>query len=143
MDLVIGARFADLFAGTGALGIEALSRGAAHCTFVELDPRALWALRANLDALGLAGRSTVMAVDAMAAVARLPELDVVLADPPYGFHEWAHLFEALPGSVAVIESGSALADRPTGWHVLREKRYGRTFVTVLARTGSGDGGELP
>ena len=142
MDLVMDAAYADLFAGTGALGIEALSRGAAHCTFVERDGRALRALRANIDALGLASRSTVIPADAVAAMSRLPTVDVVVADPPYGFVDWTSLLERLPAELAVVESGTELPEPPLGWRTVRSRRYGRTFVTVLARTGSGEAGEL-
>lgn len=77
-----GLAVADLYAGSGALGLEALSRGAAHCTFVETSRTALDVIRANIDALGAAARATVIAGSA----ARLPPggpFDLVLADPPY------------------------------------------------------------
>ncbi|MBU3704703.1 MAG: 16S rRNA (guanine(966)-N(2))-methyltransferase RsmD, partial [Ilumatobacteraceae bacterium] len=84
----------DLFAGSGALGIEALSRGASRCVFVENDRRALDVLRGNLESLGLGGQSTVVVVDlvresSVGGSLRLRELladvTLVLADPPYGF----------------------------------------------------------
>lgn len=80
-----GARVLDLFAGSGALGIEALSRGAATASFVDSDPRSLRALRGNLDSLGAAGRATVVRGDALAFAEALAagEYDVVFADPPY------------------------------------------------------------
>ena len=80
-----GARVLDLFAGTGALGLEALSRGAAHATFVELHPASLAALGANIEALDATARSTVRKGDAMRFVAGLApaSFDVVLADPPF------------------------------------------------------------
>ena len=81
-DAIDGAEFLDLWAGTGALGIEALSRGAARCTFVERDRGAAAVLRDNLRTLGLEGRSRVVVGDALAAAAT--PADVVLADPPYG-----------------------------------------------------------
>ena len=84
-EAVHGARVLDLFAGSGALGIEACSRGAAAATFVERDRRALAALRANLERTGLAGKATVVAGD-VAAFCRQPRggpYDLVLCDPPY------------------------------------------------------------
>jgi 16S rRNA (guanine966-N2)-methyltransferase len=80
-----GARVLDLFAGSGALGLEALSRGAASATFVELDPTSLGALRENIDALGVAGVATVYRGDALRFAEGLPpnSFDVVFADPPY------------------------------------------------------------
>ncbi|HEX6938005.1 MAG TPA: 16S rRNA (guanine(966)-N(2))-methyltransferase RsmD [Longimicrobiales bacterium] len=81
-----GARVLDLFAGSGALGLEALSRGAAHATFVERAGSALRALRANIERLGAAERATVVRADALVYVRRLEPhaFDVALADPPYG-----------------------------------------------------------
>lgn len=85
-DTVVGARVLDLFAGSGALGIEALSRGARDASFVERDRRALAALRENLERLGLGTRSTVLRGDALARLSdecRGDGFDLVLADPPY------------------------------------------------------------
>jgi 16S rRNA (guanine966-N2)-methyltransferase len=80
-----GARVLDLFAGSGALGLEALSRGAASATFVELNPPSLRALHENITALGVESDVTVHRGDAMRFAERLPEgaFDLVLADPPY------------------------------------------------------------
>ena len=80
-----GARVLDLFAGSGALGLEALSRGAAEATFVEDDPRAIAALRKNVEALGAADRVTVVRTDAVRYVQSLAAgaFDIAFADPPY------------------------------------------------------------
>jgi 16S rRNA (guanine966-N2)-methyltransferase len=80
-----GARVLDLFAGSGALGLEALSRGASHATFVELAPASLEALRANIDVLGVGDRVTVRRGDALRFAQGLGagEYDVAFADPPY------------------------------------------------------------
>ena len=84
-DRIRGARVLDLFAGSGALGLEALSRGAARATFVELSSASLAAVRANVDALGLTGRVSIERGDAMRFIARLGPMafDLALADPPY------------------------------------------------------------
>src|SRR5262245_431794 len=80
---VDGATVLDLFAGTGALGIEALSRGAAHATFVDDDPAAVAAIRANLSATGLAPKASVTCDDAVRFLERTDDAyDLVLADPP-------------------------------------------------------------
>lgn len=81
-----GARVLDLFAGTGALGLEALSRGAVAVTFVEREARALRCLRANIAALEAADTTSVVAADAFAFVEKLNAsvFDIALADPPYG-----------------------------------------------------------
>ena len=131
-DLIRDAVVADLYAGSGALGIEALSRGAAHCTFVERDRNALRTLRANLEHLGLGDRSNVMTGDAR-ALAPAIAADVVLADPPYGFDRWDELLAAVRAEFVVAEASRELTP-PPGWAVTRAKRYGRTWVTFLERT---------
>jgi 16S rRNA (guanine966-N2)-methyltransferase len=131
LDVVRDALVVDLFAGSGALGIEALSRGAAHCTFVERDRNALRTLRDNVDALDLDDRSRVVPGDAM-ALARGIVADLVLADPPYGFDQWPELLDRVSAPFVVAESGRELAP-VDGWVVQRAKRYGRSWVTFLER----------
>jgi 16S rRNA (guanine966-N2)-methyltransferase len=131
LDAIVDARVADLYAGSGALGIEALSRGAAHCTFVERGRFALSAVEANLAALGLRDRARVVAGDARTVV---PQLDaqLVFADPPYGFDDWTRLLAAMPGDVRlVVAEAAAPVAAPDGWSEARVKRYGRTWVTFL------------
>jgi len=132
-DLVRDARVADLFAGTGALGIEALSRGAAHCTFVERDRNVVRYLRGNLEQLGLESRSRVVPGDALSQAGAL-DVDFVLADPPYEFDDWPRLLAAARASFVVAEAGRPL-DRldVTGWESTRSKRYGRTWITFFER----------
>ncbi len=132
---VEGLHVADLFAGTGALGIEALSRGAASVTFVERDPRSVEAIRANLAGVGMAaaeaqGDATVTRSDVDAWLARAAtRFDLVLCDPPYGYAGWETLTARLPADLVVLES-AAVIGAPDGWEVLRSKRYGGTIVTV-------------
>ncbi len=85
-DDVRGANVLDLFAGSGALGLEALSRGARAATFVELAAGSLAALRANIEALGVEKRATMRRADAIRFVKKLPPgaFDMAFADPPYG-----------------------------------------------------------
>ncbi len=132
LDLIVDANVVDLFAGSGALGIEALSRGAAHCTFVERDARALRTLRENLAALGLEDRSTVVAAEVRSRAAKLAPADLVLADPPYDFTEWAELLAESSAGFVVAESGRSI-EAPDGWTLVREKRYGRTVVAFFER----------
>jgi len=143
---VDGATVADLFAGCGALGIEALSRGAAHAVFVENAPAALRALRRNLDELDLAASARVLAWDVRRALPALRRedvaFDIVLADPPYAAAEWKGLAEQRefvellsPGGVLVIERARRGFQDPApriahGQRelVLRESRgYGETM----------------
>jgi len=137
---VDGARVLDLFAGSGALGIEALSRGAAEATFVERAPAALRALRANLDALGIAAevrRGDALAFLRTASAARR-QYDLLLLDPPYRLagRLGPELSEALagvpaPGALVVTESDrrAPLAlDLPLD----DERRYGDTLIRIHA-----------
>jgi 16S rRNA (guanine966-N2)-methyltransferase len=135
-----GALVVDLFAGSGALGIEALSRGAGSAVFVDADPSAVAVIEANLSALGLSGparrvvRGDAVAWVAGAGVAALAEADVVLADPPYAFDDWARFLADLARSrfsgLAVLEAGAEI-ETPADWNALRVRRYGTTVVHLL------------
>ena len=134
---IAGARILDLFAGSGALGIEALSRGAAEATFVENDRNAALTIADNLEISGLNGGQVVRA-EAAGWVASQPEgrsWDLVLADPPYAFQGWNALLAGLeahlaPEAIAVLESGSHI-EIPRTWRSVRSKRYGTTVVTLV------------
>jgi 16S rRNA (guanine966-N2)-methyltransferase len=135
-----GAKVWDLFAGSGAMGIEALSRGAAHATFVDHARPAVSAVRANLAALGYGPqRSAVVCADVLnwvrpelsSARPEQAEVDLVMADPPYAWQGWDVLLERLEHlrPLVLAETGSELA-LPSGWLALRAKRYGGTVVTL-------------
>lgn len=140
---VDGARALDLFAGSGALGIEALSRGAAHVTFVDDDRGAVAAVRANLDAVGLADRATVVASDALAHLGRggPSVVDLALVDPPYAWGGWPALLAALAGRLSPDATVVAESDReveaPSGLQVTRQRRYGGTVVAFLRPLAGG------
>jgi 16S rRNA (guanine966-N2)-methyltransferase len=136
------ARVLDLFAGTGALAIEALSRGARRAVLVDSHRAAVEVVRANLATTGLDDRAEVVRRDALTYLTEdradpgSPPFDLVLLDPPYGFEEWDRLLDALGGAVSsdtvvVIESDREIP-LPAGWRVERRKPYGSTFV-VIAR----------
>ena len=147
----------DLYAGSGALGIEALSRGAAHAVFVERAPRCAAVLRENLAALGLSARAEVLGADALVALGRLAgagrRFDLVLVDPPYASDEAARALaklarsELLPeGAMVVVESSRRRPPEAVeGLEVIDERRYGDTLITRLRpaeasrgrRSGSG------
>ena len=140
LDAVDGATVLDGFAGSGALGIEALSRGAARCTFVERDRAALVALRTNLERCGLrADRASVVTGDVHHVAGAW---DLALLDPPYAFDGWNALLTALDVGLAVCESGSPIAV-PMGWEMTREKRYGATVVSILRRADAHTNEERP
>ena len=127
---ILDARVLDLFAGSGALGLEALSRGAAHVTFVELHPASLEALERNIAALGVADQVTVYRGDAMRYVERAEEraFDVVLADPPYSIdfaERLVALFRRHPfGRILSVEHRSDLSLNGDD-----TRRYGDTAIT--------------
>ena len=136
LNVVVGARVVDAFAGSGALGIEAISRGAAHCTFIERDRAAVEVLRENLETLGIADRATVIRGDVMTSLRNVTDATLLLADPPYDFTAWQELLDATLANLVVAESDRELGgvDAPfAGWTQVRVKRYGRAFVTFLQR----------
>jgi 16S rRNA (guanine966-N2)-methyltransferase len=127
---------ADLFCGSGALGIEALSRGAAKVTFVDHDPAALDAVRSNLVATGLADQGvTVLRAELPGWLERAGSFDLALCDPPYGYADWPALLGLLQADLAVLESSTAIDVAP-GWEVRRTRRYGGTLVTVVRQQPS-------
>lgn len=143
-DRLDGARVLDLFAGTGALGLEALSRGAAHCLFIEESAEGRGLIRANVEALGLQGRTKIFRRDAAALgqAGTIAPFDLVFADPPYGkgLAERA-LASALDGGwlgpavLAVVEEAAATPFHPpAGFRPVERRDYGDTSVTfcVLA-----------
>jgi 16S rRNA (guanine966-N2)-methyltransferase len=134
MDVLAGAAVLDLYAGSGALGIEALSRGAAEVTFVDHDRAAVAAIRANLESLAtvLGGDADVVCSDALRYASHALRTDLVLLDPPYRFDGWAGLLAELAGrtSLVIAESGAEWEPGP-GWETVKVKRYGGTLVTVV------------
>ena len=133
MGVVVDAHVVDAYAGSGALGIEALSRGARHCTFIEQDRGALEVLRRNLAALGLESHATVRRGDALTMVGQVVDATLVLADPPYVFADWGVLLGRVSADLVVVESDRPLDEGLAGWEAVRVKRYGRAFVTFLKR----------
>jgi 16S rRNA (guanine966-N2)-methyltransferase len=130
---VRGARVVDLFAGSGAMGLEALSRGAAWCDFVELSPSSLAALHRNLAALGVAPEGAMVhRADALRFAARLDPLafDLAFADPPYTTGHAARiaaLFRRRPFARILGVEHDVHEDVGPGDH----RRYGRTVLTFL------------
>jgi 16S rRNA (guanine966-N2)-methyltransferase len=129
-EALVGARVLDLYAGSGALGLEALSRGAESAAFVELNPPSLSALHDNIAALGVEDFTTVHRGDAMRYAERLPEgaFDIVLADPPYTADHASRLvalFRRHPfGRILSVEHRADLELDGDSMH-----RYGDTAIT--------------
>ena len=141
---VEGDRVLDLFAGSGALGIEALSRGAAHATFVDAGRPAGAAIRDNLRELGLEARATVIPADAVATAARhqgAAPWRLVFVDPPYRSDLATRAVLALPSerlaedAVIVIEHDRRSAPPETLGSLLRtdQRRYGDTLISFYVR----------
>jgi len=129
-----GLAVADLFAGTGALGLEALSRGAGRCTFVEKDRAALDALRRNVDRLGAGERAEIRA-QPVEHVSLAP-CDLIFLDPPYGAGlalpalERAAAWLAPGGWISIEAHGEALAP-PPGLDAMGERRFGKATLTLF------------
>ena len=134
LGLIEGARVVDLFAGSGALGIEALSRGAAQCTFCDTSAAALDCVRSNLRHTGLADSATVHRSDAHNHLVgpTAGPYDLAIADPPYGEEHFAELLAAVDAPVVVLESARE-PEVPPGWTLVRQRRYGTTVVTIVSR----------
>ena len=136
---VEGARVLDLYAGSGAMGLEALSRGAAGVVFVEADRDAVRAIERNLDKLRLTG-ATVVRTEAMTGLAQEAtagrKYDLVLIDPPYAMTDFDTLARYLPrvladDGLAVLESAARTEPELAGLAVRTTRKYGSTRVTVF------------
>ncbi|MDA8295140.1 MAG: 16S rRNA (guanine(966)-N(2))-methyltransferase RsmD [Actinomycetota bacterium] len=141
---VWGKRVLDGFGGSGALGIEALSRGASAVTFVEADRQVAAALEANLASTGFRAAPGVRIVrgDLLAHLsAERPHFDLALLDPPYAFSDWSRLLELVHAEVVVLESDREI-ELPARFQIHRSYRYGTTLVTV-ARAAAPEGVEGP
>ena len=145
-DAVAGARALDLFAGSGAIGLEALSRGAASCVFVDANRKSAGVIRANLARARLAGTVRLQDVAAFVARAEPSSFDLVFADPPFALsvddpahpaHLLAgeHLVRAVaPGGFFVVELPHEPPPDNPSWALLRNRRYGQAWVAFYRRT---------
>ncbi|MBI2160796.1 MAG: 16S rRNA (guanine(966)-N(2))-methyltransferase RsmD [Candidatus Rokubacteria bacterium] len=143
-----GARVLDLFAGAGGVGLEALSRGAAHATFVERDGHAVAALDANIRTLGVEEATRVLRLDVLRALARLAaegqRFEIVFLDPPYDADLTAATLEALGGGQVTAPEALVVAQHPTkrvpadaygALHAFRARRFGETTLTFFRAGG--------
>lgn len=144
-----GAHVLDAFAGSGALGIEALSRGAAHAAFLDDSPAALGAIQRNLAALGGLDRATVLRVDCLAPPPAAAPCGVAFLDPPYGGGLGAPALAALAkagwiadGAICVVElSRDEAFAPPAGFAALDDRRYGKARVVIVRRHMHGLAGQ--
>jgi 16S rRNA (guanine966-N2)-methyltransferase len=138
------ARVLDLFAGSGALGLEALSRGARFCLFVEESAEARAAIRRNVEALGLTGATKIWRRDAtrLGPAGTLQPFDLIFCDPPYGKGLGERALAAAaegglvrPGALAVLEERAGLDIAwPAPFQEIDRRRYGDTAIAI-ARSG--------
>ena len=138
---LVGARVLDAFAGTGALGIEALSRGSAHATFLDSDPGAVKLIGENLRKLGETGNARVIRADATRPPPGREPCGLVFLDPPYrsalGAPALAALVEAgwvAPGALVTVElAHNEDLVPPDGYEAIDERRYGAARLVILRR----------
>jgi 16S rRNA (guanine966-N2)-methyltransferase len=143
-DRVTGQRVLDLFAGTGALGLEAFSRGAAHVTFVEDGAPARALIRSNIEKMQAMGATRLYRRDATdLGENRGAGFGLVFMDPPYGLGLGARALGSAqaggwlaPGALVVWEEG-APQPAPPGFATLDQRRYGQSWVSVMQRSDSG------
>jgi 16S rRNA (guanine966-N2)-methyltransferase len=134
-----GARVADVFAGTGALGLEALSRGAAQAVFLDRNPEAIALIKRNVLKLGAEDRATIMNADGAHAPRAALACDLAFLDPPYGEGLVQPALESLalqgwlkPGALITVETDTAeIAPAATGYTFLDRRAYGRVAVSIL------------
>jgi 16S rRNA (guanine(966)-N(2))-methyltransferase RsmD len=133
---IAGCRFLDLYAGTGAVAIEALSRGASEAVLVEKEAGACRAIRRNLEACGVGKVARLVRADALSALQKMStrgdRFDLVFADPPYGYPPLPRLLKAIPKREVLARDGLFILERPWGEEVgtpaglrrVRLQRYG-------------------
>lgn len=135
---VPGARAMDLFSGAGSLGIEAISRGAAHCIFCDRDAASITLIRKNLMKTGLLERSTLLHGDFHRAL-KYDKMDLIFADPPYGLRLCRVVLEAVSESrvlnddgILVLERGDGETDPGDAEGLVHEKsrKYGNTWIDI-------------
>ena len=142
-DKLAGARVLDLFAGTGAFGLEAMSRGASYCVFIEESAEGRGLIRTNVETLGLQGRTKIFRRDAtvLGEAGTIAPFDIVFADPPYGRGLAEKALTAAiaggwlkPDALVLVEEASATPfAAPAGLVVVDRRDYGDTSVTFCDR----------
>lgn len=136
-----GARVLDLFAGTGALGLEALSRGASYAVFIEESAEGRGLIRSNVEAFGLTGRTKIFRRDAtkLGEAGTMAPFGLLFADPPYGKGLGEQALQSaraggwlVPGALCVVEESAAAPFQPgTGFLVIDERNYGETVIRFI------------
>lgn len=144
------ARVLDLFAGSGALGLEAISRGAQEAVFADIARAAQEAVQGNIETLRMQGSATLLRMDWRMALRKLASegkpFDLVFLDPPYQLAQAGEMLETLresglltEESLVVYEHGADTPPDTTGWHVHDERTYRDTIITFLQLPEGGNG----
>lgn len=128
-------RVYDLFAGSGSFGLECLSRGAGHVTFVERDRAAARVVQANIDTLGFTDRARVLNTTVESAVGGMPEVELVFCDPPYADDVWLDLLPRIRADVLVGHAASEVA-LTAEWDAVRRRTYGRAEIVIAEAAGA-------
>lgn len=147
---IAGARVLDLFAGSGALGLEALSRGAEKAVFADNDRGAQEAVQRNIQALRAGDQTALLRTDWQEALRRLQAagetFDLIFLDPPYKFAQARAMLDALcadallaRNALVIYEHAAALPPDTAGWHSVDIRRYGDTAIAFLSRDSEGGG----
>ena len=127
-----GLEIYDIFAGSGSFGLEALSRGAAHATFIEKSPGAATVIKKNIATLGFADRATVLTTLAESAVLVMPQVDLAFCDPPYADDPWRKLLPEIKADILVGHAENEI-ELTEEWDELRRRRYGRAKIVIAER----------
>lgn len=122
----------DLFAGSGSFGLECLSRGARHVTFVERNRTAAAVIQQNLDTLGLGDRATVWPTGVEAAVRSLDHVDLAFCDPPYADDVWAALLPTI-NAERLVGHASTPVELVDPWVEVKRRSYGRAHIVIADR----------
>jgi 16S rRNA (guanine966-N2)-methyltransferase len=140
-DKLEGARVLDLFAGTGALGLEALSRGAGYAVFIEESAEGRGLIRSNVEAFGLTGKTKIFRRDAavLGEAGTLAPFGLVFADPPYGKGLGERALQSArkggwlaPGALCVVEESASVSFEPgAGFLIVDERSYGETVIRFI------------
>lgn len=140
-DKLQSARVLDLFSGTGALGLEALSRGATFCMFIEESAEGRGLVRTNVEAFGLQGRTKIFRRDAtsLGLAGTVQPFDLVFADPPYGKGLGVAALQSAqkggwlrPGALCVVEeAATAPFELGAGFSIVDERNYGETVIRLI------------
>jgi 16S rRNA (guanine(966)-N(2))-methyltransferase RsmD len=153
---VPGSKVLDLFAGTGSLGLEALSRGAEFATFVENSPKSLELLKKNIELAGFKAQSEVIYKDALRAAAAFGKsgrvFDIIFVDPPYKENLYEKVLSSIEnygiirnGGLVVVEYPAAMAinEAKVRFIPVRSKRYGNTAINIYTRGDDHENSSIP